>query len=89
MFLEICPHGTILIKIYVRVVLCYCFSAKNDFLCMFCWIRIKIHLSLKCPIRQIFNSLFKSNDEVCMILTTKKSEVSSANIKKKLYGPFL
>ena len=24
-----------------------------------------------------------------MILTTKKSEVSSANIKKKLYGPFL
>ena len=66
----------IYVKFYPRMVLCLCCSAKNDFLFLFCWIRIKNNLPLKRP---LIKSLFKSNDDACMFLTTKKSHVSSAN----------
>ena len=66
----------IYVKFYPRMVLCLCCSAKNDFLFLLCWIRIKNNLPLKPP---LIKSLFESNDDACMFLTAKKIHVSSAN----------
>ena len=55
------------------------FARRNQFLCLFSKIRIKVHYPLECPFTYFFKSLFRSIFEAATFLTTVKSEVSSAN----------
>ena len=55
-------------------------AGKNQFLCLFSWIRIEVHFPLEFFYPLIFfNSLFKSISEALILLTTEKSKVSSEN----------
>ena len=80
LFWVICPHDSILGKIYnERFCVCFFSLLKMTYSACLAGSELKIIFHWNLQLDTLLKSLFQFNDELCMFPTREKSEVSLAN----------